>query len=321
VITPDFDNHIVTPVIYVSARADGTMGNVVGFKLGMTLKRQRAGKLISGSDINAFATKTLVLAIAIFALPTVPAISQETSRLPRSSPDAARAVVAVSTPINGPSALAVDNGGHLFVIEMEEGRVLQIDLGSGAILPVAGQSHEQRCSDAKQGPAVDACLEYPVSLALDSSGNLFIAEMRGRVRKVDFTTGAITTVAGGGQNKTLEGAAALSAHFGDIDGIAIDAQDNLFIASPELEEIFKVDSVSGTVSRFAGNGTRGHGGDGGLAIDASFDFGSTISLDAEGNLLIGDFGNCRIRRVDHVTTIVTTIAVTRQLAPGWLVRC
>jgi hypothetical protein len=173
VITPDFDNHIVTPVIYVSARADGTMGNVVGFKLGMTLKRQRAGKLISGSDINAFATKTLVLAIAIFALPTVPAISQETSRLPRSSPDAARAVVAVSTPINGPSALAVDNGGHLFVIEMEEGRVLQIDLGSGAILPVAGQSHEQRCSDAKQGPAVDACLEYPVSLALDSSGNLF----------------------------------------------------------------------------------------------------------------------------------------------------
>jgi hypothetical protein len=95
----------------------------------------------------------------------------------------------------------------------------------------------------------------------------------------------------------------------------------LFIASPELEEIFKVDSVSGTVSRFAGNGTRGHGGDGGLAIDASFDFGSTISLDAEGNLLIGDFGNCRIRRVDHVTTIVTTIAVTRQLAPGWLVRC
>jgi trimeric autotransporter adhesin len=306
---------IVTPVIYVSVRPDGTMGNVVGFKLGMTLKRHPAEKLVAGSDINAFATKTFVLAIAIFELATVPAISQQPSRVPRSSRDAARPMMAVSTPINGPSALAVDNGGHLFVIEMQESRVLQIDLGSGAISPVAGQSHQQQCSDAKQGPVVDACLEYPVSLALDSSGNLLIAEMRGRVRKVDFNTGEITTVAGGGQNKTLEGAAALSAHFGDIDGIAVDAQDDLFVASPELEEIFKVDSVSGTVSRFAGNGTRGHSGDGGLATNASFDFGSTISLDAEGNLLIGDYGNCRIRRVDHVTTTVTTIAVTGQLAP------
>ena len=137
--------------------------------------------------------------------------------------------------------------------------------------------------------------------------------MLGRVRKVEATTGLISTIAGGGQNKKTEGIAALSADFGDIDGIAVDAQGDLFVASKELEKIFKVDNISGTVTRFAGSGRRSYGGDGGLATEASFNFGSTISLDAEGNLLIGDYENCRIRRVG-VSGVVTTIAVTGQLA-------
>ena len=221
--------------------------------------------------------------------------------------------MAVSTSINGPTALAVDKRGHLFVVEMDEDRVLRIDLGTGVIAPVAGKRRNERCHEGDGGRAVDACLKYPVSLATDSFGNLLIAEMPARVRRVDVATGLISTIAGGAHNKKTEGIAALSADFGDIDGIAIDAQGNLFVASQELEKIFKVDKISGTVTRFAGNGRRGYGGDDGLATEASFNFGSTISVDVEGNLLIGDYENCRIRRVG-VSGLVTTIAITSKLA-------
>lgn len=255
-------------------------------------------------------TKTFAPIVAL--LVAIPGVSQETGHPSRSS--SGQSAMAVSTPINGPTALAVDNRGHLFLLEMEEDRVLRIDLGTGVIAPVAGKRRNERCQEGDGVRAVDACLKYPVALATDSSGNLLIAEMPGRVRKVDVATGLISTIAGGGQNKKVEGVAALSANFGDIDGIAVDAQDNLFIASNEVEEIFKVDNISRTITRFAGNGRRGYGGDGGLAVGASFNFWSTITVDAEGDLLIGDYANCRIRRVDHVNGIVTTIAVTGQLA-------
>lgn len=257
-------------------------------------------------------TKTFAPIVAL--LIAIPCLSQETGSASRLLGGTESGAMAVSTSINGPTALAVDKLGHLFVVESEEDRVLRIDLGTGIIAPVAGKRRNERCREGDGGLAVDACLKYPTSLATDSSGNLLIAEMPGRVRKVDAATGLISTIAGGGQNRKAEGIAALSADFGDIDGIAVDAKDNLFVASNELEEIFKVDRISGTVSRFAGNGRRGYSGDGGLAVEASFNFGSTISLDAEGNLLIGDYENCRIRQVGSVSGVVTTIAVTGHLA-------
>lgn len=256
--------------------------------------------------------KTFVPILAL--LVAIPGISQEARPLTRSSIGTKPSAMATSIPINGPTALAIDNRGHLFVLEGEEDRVLRIDLVTAVIAPVAGKRRNERCHEGDGGRAVDACLKYPVSLATDSSGNLLIAEMAGRVRRVDSATGLISTVAGGGQNKKAEGIAALLADFGDIGGIAVDAQDNLFVASQEIEEIFKVDRISGTITRFAGNGRRGYGGDGGRALDASFNFGSTITVDAGGNVLIGDYENCRIRRVDRATAVVTTIAITGQLA-------
>ena len=74
----------------------------------------------------------------------------------------------------GLTALAADKRGHLFVLEMEEDRVLRIDLGTGIIAPVAGRLRNERCQKSDGGRAADACLKYPVSLATDSSGNLLI---------------------------------------------------------------------------------------------------------------------------------------------------
>jgi sugar lactone lactonase YvrE len=153
-----------------------------------------------------------------------------------------------------------------------------------------------------------------MSLAVDASGNLFIGEMSGYVRKVDVGRGLISTVAGSGHSgEAVEGSSAQSANFWSIDGLAIDADNNLFITDMRQGGFFKVDARTGVVTRFAGNGKQGFGGDGESARNASFRNAGTISLDNGGNLLIADFGNCRIKRVDHSTGIVRTVAVSGEV--------
>jgi sugar lactone lactonase YvrE len=213
--------------------------------------------------------------------------------------------------IDGPTALALDNNGHLYVIEEEQDKVLRIDLGNGTISTAAGFGRKADCVHRDGIQATKACLHYPVSLAVDSSGNLFIGEMAGYVRKVDARTGLISTVAGTGQSgDTVKGSSAVSADFWSIDGLAIDAEGDLFIADAHQGRIFKLDHTNGRLYPVAGNGKPGFAGDGEPALKASFRFGYTISLDHTGSLLIADYGNCRIRRVEHSSGIVQTIAVT-----------
>jgi trimeric autotransporter adhesin len=226
---------------------------------------------------------------------------------------------AINSSINGPTALIVDSNGHLYVIEVQEDRVHRIDLSDGTISVVAGygRKNEKECTHRDGIQATNACLQYPVSLAVDPSGNLFIGEMAGYVRKVDVASGLISTVAGSGHSgATVEGSLALAASFWSVDGLAIDADNNLFIEDVRQGGIFKVDGKNGIVTRVAGNGEQGFGGDGESARNASFRFGSGLSLDNGSNLRIADYGNCRIRRVDHSTGIVRTVAVSGEVNPN-----
>jgi streptogramin lyase len=205
----------------------------------------------------------------------------------------------------------------LYVIEGEEDRVHRIDLRNGTISVVAGYGRkpEKDCIHRDGIQATKACLQYPVSLAVDASENLFIGEMSGYVRKVDVGSGLISTVNGSGHSgETVEGSSALSANFWSIDGLAIDADNNLFIADMRQGGIFKVDAKRGVVTRFAGNGKQGFRGDGESALNAIFRNAATISVDHAGNLLIADSGNCRIRRVEHSTGIVRTITTTGEVS-------
>jgi len=253
------------------------------------------------SDIPRWAS--IVLLLVAFAANGSP--SSRMSRVP-----------AIKSSLNGPTALALDNNGHLYVIEGEEDRIARIDLGDGTISVVAGYGRkpEKDCIHRDGIQATKACLQYPTSLAVDASGNLFISEMSGYVRKVDFGSGLISTVNGSGHSgETIEGSSALSAKFWSIDGLAIDADNNLFIADMRQGGIFKVDAKRGVVTRFAGNGQQGFRGDGESALNAILRNAATISVDHAGNLLIADSGSCRIRRVEHSTGIIRTLAVTGEV--------
>ena len=215
---------------------------------------------------------------------------------------------ATHSPINGPSALATDNHGHLFLIEMNENKVRRVDLREGRILTVAGNG--KKCCYRDGVKATDVSLDFMRALAVDSQGNIFIGE-NGQIKKVDGRTGLISVVAGDGVGgDTTDGISARSAHFWNVDGLAVDSDGNLFVADVRQGKIFKVEAKDWTVHHFAGSGKFGYGGDGGLAVDASFRFPQGLAIDRRGNLIVADFENCAIRRIDRETSIVTTIVVT-----------
>jgi trimeric autotransporter adhesin len=215
---------------------------------------------------------------------------------------------AKKTAINGPASLALDKQGHLFVVEEETNRVRRIDLQKGTIKTVAGNGKECCYKDGQAATAVG--LGFIVAIAVDSRGDLLIADFQ-RIRKVDVQTGLISTVAGNGGTGTLiEGATARSTSFRQIEGMAVDPAGDLLIADAGRGKIFKVNSVEGIVSSVAGNGKRVFSGDGGPGLDASFLFAGSMAVDSDGNLFIADVESCRIRRIDHRTGFIDTVAVT-----------
>jgi len=215
---------------------------------------------------------------------------------------------ATRTSINGPSDIALDGHGHLYVLEFVEDKVLRIDLKKGTLSTVAGNGKD--CCYRDGARATDVSLEYLRSLAVDDMGNVFLGNGR-QIERVDAITGLISILAGDGQSgETQDGAKALSAHFWQIDGLAVDANEDLFFVDGHQGKIFKLDLKSGTVRLYAGGGGIGYSGDGGPAIDAGFHFPDGISIDSRGNLIVADSQNCRIRRIDRTTGVITSVAVT-----------
>src|SRR5438876_301183 len=149
------------------------------------------------------------------------------------------------------------------------------------------------------GAATDASLNQPRGVALDASGNLYIADQfNHRIQNGSAASGVITTVAGnGGLVFAGDGGAATGASLNQPRGVALDASGNLYIADQSNLRIRKVDAASGIITTVAGNGSPAFAGDGGAATSASLNEPSGVALDASGNLYIADQFNHRIRKV------------------------
>jgi sugar lactone lactonase YvrE len=182
--------------------------------------------------------------------------------------------------------------------------------GMGVITTVIGNGKPGSSGDG--GPAKDARLNYPVDLAFDGDGNLYVLDLGnpsnpGRVRKVD-RSGRITTVVGPGAVGEA-GGAVLGVTFG-ATGLAVDAQGNVYVAGGDGNftdhRVIRVDP-SGNVTTVAGTGVAGHSGDGGPATQAELGVAWDVAVDLSGNLYIS-VGN-QIRRVD-TSGVITTIAGT-----------
>ncbi len=201
-----------------------------------------------------------------------------------------------------PTGAAIDACGNLYIADNYNQRIRKVDT-NGVITTVAGNGIEGYSGDG--GPATGAQLHYPSGMAVDTLGNLYIADWgNNRVRKVD-TNGIITTAAGNGiEGYSGDGGPATQAQLGYPPGVAVDTQGNLYIADDYNHRIRKVDT-NGIISTFAGNGIGGFGGDGGPATQAQLLWPSGVAVDTLGNLYIADTYNNRIRKVDKNGTITT----------------
>ena len=165
------------------------------------------------------------------------------------------------------------------------------------------------------GPAVDAKFNWPAGIAVDAIGDVFVADtLNARVRKID-SAGVITTSVGtGNRTYTGDGGPAAAAGIDWPVGLVFDVCGSLYIAAA-LNHVVRRVSPWGVITTVAGNGMQGYGGDGGPAIDAMLNFNTGVALRRLGELFIGDWGNNRIRRVDH-SGIITTVAGTGMQAYG-----
>ena len=205
-----------------------------------------------------------------------------------------------------PSGAAVDSAGNLYIVDSSNHRIRKVD-STGTITTFAGTGEVGFSGDG--GPAIQAQLDTPGGVAVDSTGNLYIADTGNhRIRKVD-STGTITTFAGTGEyGFDGDGGSASQARLTLPTGVAVDSTGNLYIADTGNHSIRKVDST-GTITTIAGMGELGFGGDGGPAMMAHLFTPFDVAVDSTGNLYIADNSNHRIRKVDSTGTI-TTIAGT-----------
>ena len=198
--------------------------------------------------------------------------------------------------LHGPTGVAVDTSGCLFIADFYNNRIRKVDT-NGLISTVAGNGSATYSGDG--GAATNASVYWPAGVAVDASGNLFIAdEINNRIRKVSVS-GIITTAAGNGTNGySGDSSAATNAALSYPQGVAVDAFGNLFIGDTFNNRIRQV-GTNGIISTMAGTGTRGYSGDNGAAASANLDLPSGVTVDAFGNLFFADTVNNRIRKVTN----------------------
>jgi hypothetical protein len=212
--------------------------------------------------------------------------------------------IATSAHLNSPVGVALDTHGNLFIADTDNNRIRMIN-ANGIIATVAGNGTSGYSGDG--GMATNASLNNPVSITVDPFDNLYIADSGNNcIRRVNVS-GVIGTVAG---NRTSgysgDGESATNATLNNPSGVVVDANANLFIADTYNQRVRMV-NTNGTIITIAGDGIQGYSGDDGAATNASLYYPSGIAIDLQGNLMIADLDNNRIRKVDP-NGVITTLA-------------
>jgi trimeric autotransporter adhesin len=202
---------------------------------------------------------------------------------------------ATSARLKNPKSVAL-YGGALYTSGLDN-KVRRIDLTTGIITRVAGTGTAGYSGDG--GPATSARLHAPQRLAIDSTGNIYVADtMNSVIRRIDAASRTIRTVAGVGGTEGLrgDGGPAASALLNSPRGLALDGDGLLYIADSDNHRVREVDLSTGIITAVVGT-SAGYAGDGGPAVSARLRQPRGLTVTPQGDLLIAESGNSVIRKV------------------------
>ncbi len=207
--------------------------------------------------------------------------------------------------LNGPEGVAVGADGTIYIADTGNARIRAVT--GGNIRTLAGTGKPIFGGDG--GAPASATFRTPAALAVDGQGGLLVCDPTDhRIRRIALQPGGlVSTFAGtGAQGYTGDGGAATAAELDSPEAVAVAGDGRVFIADTHNQRIRLV-SVAGTISTFAGDGTRGNRGDGGPAASAQFTDPRGLAMAADGTLWIGDGGNRRVRQISP-GGVITTLA-------------
>ena len=204
--------------------------------------------------------------------------------------------------LNRPAGIAVDAAGYVYVADRQNHRIRRIAT-DGTIETIAGTGTGGYGGDG--GPATAAQLDEPTGVAVDTAGNVYVADSANhRIRRIGLG-GMIETIAGTGTfGHAGDGGPATQARLTFPFDVAVDAGGSVYIADTLNQRIRRIDP-DGMIETFAGTGVAGFSGDGGPATDAQVENPSGVAVSAAGYVFVADWANHRIRRIAPDGTIAT----------------
>ncbi|WP_051110236.1 NHL repeat-containing protein [Saccharomonospora halophila] len=230
---------------------------------------------------------------------------------PSPAPPTTMRTISTAALVQGrPWGLALDTQGNLVIADADGCQVRRVTADGASFAAVAGTG--QRGDSGDGGPAVEAELRHPTTVALDRQGNVYLTDPEShRVRKVSATDHTITTVAGTGrEGDSGDGGPATDAELRFPNCVAVDGHGNLFLTDPKSHRVRKVSATDHTITTVAGTGREGDSGDGGPATRAEIRYPNSLAVDGDGNLYFGDTGTNRVRRVSAADHTISTVAGT-----------
>jgi streptogramin lyase len=206
--------------------------------------------------------------------------------------------------------LCVDNSGNLYFGSSR--RIRKVNATTGIISTILGPGIADSLGNYPLVGRADSVYVGQVrSLVFDEQGNLFYVA-HDRVFKLSAATNRVSIYAGNGQGNTGDGGPATAASFYKFGILSTDKLGNLYIVDEFYSVVRKVTASTGIVSKVAGIGIGNYSGDGGPAVNAALATPTSVAIDSDGNVLISDYGNYRIRRVNATTGIISTVIGTGQ---------
>jgi trimeric autotransporter adhesin len=226
---------------------------------------------------------------------------------------------ATAASMDQPAGVYSDKAGNIYIADFSNNVVRKVN-SSGIISTIAGNGTQGYSGDGN--PATAAQLYHPTHVAVDGSGNVYIADAFNNVIRKVNTSGVITTVAGNtSTGYTGDGGPATAAQLEDPNGVWADAAGNFYIADAHNNVIRKV-NTSGIITTIIGNGYNagttlgGYSGDGGPATAAELFYPESVTMDNAGNFYVAELYNNTIRKV-NTAGIITTIAGNNSAGFGY----